>query len=191
MLGLIVVAPDLVPAVLGQRWHRAAPVVQILASVTLMQGFTAVGERVLMALGRARTLLRFSVLRTALSIGAFAVGLHWGIVGVAACYAAVTLPVQVYLTVLVTRTLGIERLQFLRSVSGVAQASFAMAALCLVARELLRDTTLGTTPRLLAVIGVGIAAYALALSFRGRDVLAEFKQLRPRAAPDPDVSPAA
>lgn len=190
MLGLIVVAPDFVPVVLGHRWHRAAPVIQILACVTLMQGFTAVGERVLMALGRARTLLRFSVLRTGLAIGAFALGLRWGIVGVAACYAIVTVPVQTYLTVLVTRTIGIDRRRFVRSIAGVAQASVAMFALCLVARELLvHDTTLGPTLRLVAVIGVGMVAYPLALALRGRDVLAEFRRLRPRQG-QPGVSPA-
>ena len=112
MLGLIVVAPDFVPVVLGDHWLDAVPVIQILALVTLMQGFTAVGERVLLALGHAQTLLRFSAVRTVLAIGAFAAGLHWGIVGVATAYAAVTLPVQIYLTLLVTQMLGIRRLDF-------------------------------------------------------------------------------
>jgi O-antigen/teichoic acid export membrane protein len=191
MLGLIVVAPDFVSVVLGDRWQDATPVIQILACVTLMQGFTAVGDRVLLALGHAHILLRFSAVRTVLAIAAFVVGLQWGIVGVAACYAIVTVPVQAYLTVLVTRMLGVGQLDVLRSISGVAQASLVMFALCLGARELLLDTALGPGARLVAVIGVGIASYGLALRWRGPDVLAEFKKLRPRRSAGPDVSPAA
>src|SRR5713226_2435345 len=106
MLGLVVVAPDFVVVVLGQRWSGCVRVVQILAVVTLMMGFSAVGERTLLALGRARVIFRISTLRTGLAVAAFTAGLHWGIVGVAAFYAVMTVPVQMYLVFMVTRELG-------------------------------------------------------------------------------------
>ena len=148
MLGLIVVAPDFVSVVLGPRWSGSTRVIQILACVTLMQGFTAVAERVLLALGHAHTLLRFSMVRTVLAIGAFAVGLHWGIVGVAAAYAAVTVPVQAYLTTLVTRTLGP------RTDGGSADASRRRAGVARHVRPLPRSSSVASRhhpgPRLAA-----------------------------------------
>ena len=66
-----------------------------------------------------------------------------------------------------------------------------MFGLCVLVRELLLDTTLSSGWRLLVVIGVGIVGYGLALTWRGRDVIAELRTLRPRAAGEPDVSAAA
>ena len=180
MLGLVVVAPDFVDVVLGHRWHGAIPLVQILAAVTLMQGFNAVGERTLMALDRVSLVFRFSALRTALSVAAFAIGLRWGIVGVAACYAIATVPVQAYLSFMVTRTLGIRGSAFVREVGGVAQAAITMFVVCWAGREVLVHVGVAAPLRLLAVVLLGAAVYLPIVSWRSPDVLHEIKALRGR-----------
>ena len=134
MLGLFAVAPDFVRVVLGQRWQAVTPVLQILSFVTLMQGFTAVAQRALVALGSPGLVFRNSALRTALAVAAFVAGLHWGIVGVAAFYTGVTIPAQVYMVEMVTRTLGISRRRYLHNLVGVAQAAVLMFAGCMLAR---------------------------------------------------------
>ena len=61
LLGLIVVAPDFVPVVLGDQWDEAVPVIQILAWVGIVQALQSLSVDVLMARGRARTIFRFSL----------------------------------------------------------------------------------------------------------------------------------
>ena len=60
LAGLVVVAPDFVPVVLGDQWTAAVPVVQILAWVGIVQALQSLNMDILMARGRARTMFRFS-----------------------------------------------------------------------------------------------------------------------------------
>ena len=180
MLGLFAVAPDFVTVVLGHRWAACTPVLRILSLVTLMQGFSAVAGRTLAALGKAGLVLRNSALRTALAVAAFAAGLHWGIVGVAAFYAGVTVPAQAYLVALVTRELAIKRLRYARSLAGVVQAAVAMFVGCILARSALAHLGVGPSFRLLTVICVGIAIYVPATVWRCPTVIAEIRNLRRR-----------
>ena len=101
MIGLIVVTPDFVHVVLGDRWHSAIPVIRILACVGFMQSLVRLNSSILLACDRAGTLFRWSILITASNLAAFGVGLHWGIVGVATGYAITNTllqPVNTFLT---------------------------------------------------------------------------------------------
>jgi O-antigen/teichoic acid export membrane protein len=180
MLGTIVVVYDFVVVVFGEKWVGCVPVIQILAVVTLMDGFTAAATRVLMALGLAKLLLRISSLRTVLSLAAFVAGLHWGIVGVAAFYTAAAVPVQVYLIVLATREVRISWGTFVRNISGVAEASLGMFAVCWLLRSALVAAEVGPIWRLVAVIGAGALTYFAALAWRDRPVLREVATMLPR-----------
>ena len=92
LVGLIVVAPDFVHVVLGERWHRATPVIQILAWVGLLQSLQGLNGSVLRAVDRTNLLFRYSLVVVTASLIAFVLGLHWGIVGVAAAYALSSTP---------------------------------------------------------------------------------------------------
>ena len=68
--------------------------IQILAVVGIIQSLQTLNGEVLLALNRSGTLLRFTILWFVCSVGAFAVGLQWGILGVATCYAVVTIVIE-------------------------------------------------------------------------------------------------
>src|SRR3954447_4023885 len=126
LAGLVVVAPDFVPLVLGDQWKDAVPVVQILAWVGIVQALQALNMDVLMARDRTRTMFRFAGVLTASHLIAFAVGLHWGVVGVATAYAISTTLVEPWMTVLAARSLGVSPLVFVRAIFGVFQAAIVM-----------------------------------------------------------------
>ena len=88
--GLVVVAPDFVPLVLGGQWDAAVPVVQVLAWVGIIQALQVINMDILLARGRARTMFRFALVVTTAHLIAFAVGLQWGVIGVATAYAIST-----------------------------------------------------------------------------------------------------
>jgi len=123
-------------------------------------------------------IFRISTLRTVLAVAAFAAGLHWGIVGVAAFYAVMTVPVQMYLVFIVTRELRIRPRVFAGNIAGVARAAAAMFGSCLLARLLLVHVGLGPSIRLIVVIIVGAAVYLPAIAWWGREVLADLRSLR-------------
>jgi O-antigen/teichoic acid export membrane protein len=174
MLGLAIVAPEFVRVVLGDRWHAAVPVIQILAWVGLLQSLQSLNSSILQARDRTRVLLWYAFVAFAGSLVGFLGGLHWGIVGVATGYAISSSFVEPYYTTLTARALGVSPWSFVRNLSGVLQASVGMAVCVVVARILLPDGMADLT-RLVALIAVGIAVYVPLCALRAPEVLADVR----------------
>ncbi|ORI19570.1 hypothetical protein BJD99_00270 [Rhodococcus sp. 1163] len=87
IMALIAVSsPDLIDVVLGGEWKPAAMTLTIFAIAGGRQALTTLNSPVLMGIGRADILLKFSMGAAALQISAIVVGLNWGINGVALSY---------------------------------------------------------------------------------------------------------
>jgi O-antigen/teichoic acid export membrane protein len=185
--GLIVVAPDFVQVVLGEKWHAAIPLIQILAVVGILQALQAVSTDILQARGRTRTIFRFSLLFTGAHTVAFVIGLHWGVVGVAAGYAISSILVEPIYLWLTARSIGITPMPVLRAVRGAFEASLVMAAVVFAAREGLVELGVGSFGRLVLLILVGILVYVPASLWRSpeawRDVRGILGPVLARKAP--------
>ena len=83
----LVVAPDLVPTVFGSKWERAVPVVRLLCLAGIAYSLGTQNWNLLMVRKKLGALLGLTVLVGVVVVSGFAVGLHWGVVGVAAAYA--------------------------------------------------------------------------------------------------------
>ena len=179
--------PNFVHVVLGAKWSSAEPVFRIFAVVALAQCLALLGQRALAAINRTRFILRFSVAESALSIGAFALGLQWGIVGVAACYAIVSIPLQVIYIGLTARAMHTTLLSVGRQLLGVAVATALMVGVCLGVQDLLISEHLGPAVRLALVILTGVLVYAGASWVVNPGAIRELHSLRPRRSTDPVV----
>jgi O-antigen/teichoic acid export membrane protein len=189
LVGVAVVAPDLVDVVLGSKWSIATPVIQVLIWVGLLQSVQRLNSTVLQACDRTRDMLRYSVIVSVGSLAAFVIGLHWGVVGVAAAYALSSTVIEPYYTWLTTRALGISILDFGRALAGVVEACVVMGAAVLAARLALTHAGVATPARLGLEILVGIAVYLPVcrwreplVEFEIRDVIAHRKASRAAAA---------
>jgi O-antigen/teichoic acid export membrane protein len=181
-LGMAVIAPDFVPAVLGDRWHRVVPVLQFLSLAGAVLSLHQLNWSVLQAMGRAGTLLRFMFFSAAVTVGAFAIGLHWGVVGVAGWYfgaRTLLLPVFTWLT---TRVVGATLVEFARSVARVVEGSLLMAAVAYGLRELLVQVDVPAGARVAVLVAAGAAVYAAHVRVRSPELLAEARGLRRTAA---------
>ena len=157
MVGLAVVAPDFVHVVLGQRWAAAAPVLRILAIVVLVDSISSLGQRTLQAMDRARIVLNFSIVGMIFTVASFVIGLHWGIVGVAAAYACVAIPIAIAFSYVTARTLSVPFVRLASAVRGVFEATSVMLA-ALVLASLSLD---GASPavRLALMVLLGTLVY--------------------------------
>jgi O-antigen/teichoic acid export membrane protein len=180
MLGLVVVAPDLVVAVFGERWRAAGPVMQILAGVALLQSLTAMHDGVLQALAETRLLVRFTTVLSALTIAGIAAGLPWGLRGVAWGYLIVSLILQPVYMWLTGRTVGVSPIRWLRSIAGTLQAGAAMLVVALVAQHLLVAADVATGLRLAVVIALGAVVYLPIGAWRVPEIKLEVAELRAR-----------
>ncbi|HEY7019310.1 MAG TPA: lipopolysaccharide biosynthesis protein [Gaiellaceae bacterium] len=194
LTGLVIVAPDFVHVVLGDRWARATVIIQILAWVGLIQSLQTLNGEVLMALGKAGTLLRFTALWFVVTVAAFVIGLHWGIVGVALSYAISTALIEPLRTWVTTRALEISFWRFVRAFAGIAQATVFMAVVLIPARLALIGADVQPAARLVLLVLLGGAAYGLGCFLRAHEVVDEVRGvLRPRRhvsiAPSEPLSP--
>jgi polysaccharide transporter, PST family len=182
-----VVAPDFVAVALGERWSEAVPVIQILAVVGMIHSVQTLSGEVLLAVGRAGWLLRFTLLSFVSAVVAFAVGVHWGIVGVATSYVVATALVEPVRTWLASRALGISPWRFYAALAGVAQATALMAAALLGTRAALVAAGAQPFPRLIVLVLVGGAAYVVGCLWRAPELAHELRRVlrrgRPLAAP--------
>ena len=176
MLGLAVVAPDFVDVVLGERWHSAIPVLQVLAVVALLQSLASLSDRVLQALDQTRTILRFYIVQLVVTLPAFVLGLHWGIVGVAICYGVVNLVLCPAYVLLTTRALGTSFWSLPRCLAGVALLSAVMTGAVWAARAVLIQEGVSAGARLVLCIAVGAAVYLPLAAWRLPELRRDLRQ---------------
>jgi O-antigen/teichoic acid export membrane protein len=190
MLGLVVVAPEFVSVVLGDRWQAAVTPIQILAWVGALQSLVRLNGIVQQACDRADIMFRWALVTAAANLVAFGVGVSWGIVGVATAYAVantVLQPANVWLT---GRIVGVPFGTFWRNLAGTARATAVMLIAIVPLRQLLLAEHAGAELRLGAVVVAGAVVYVLACAVLDRPLLDELRSLRGRRAPRAVAAPA-
>ncbi|MCW2986140.1 MAG: flippase family protein, partial [Conexibacter sp.] len=191
LCGLVVVAPDFVPVVFGDRWHEAVPLIQILAWVGLLQSLQTLNTEILQARDRTSTIFRFSLVFFVAHLTAFVIGLHWGVVGVATAYAISSTLVEPVFTWLTARAVGISPLKLLQSFWGIVQAAVVMGAVVYVLRSVLIGAGAGELVRLALCVVAGAAVYLPLCAWRQPELLDEIRRLRnSRGASRPASAPA-
>jgi O-antigen/teichoic acid export membrane protein len=180
LLGLMAVAPDFVSVVLGDKWHSATPVIQILAWVGLLQSLQRMNSSILEARNHTGALLRYAIIVLVASAAAFVGGLPFGIVGVATGYAISSTIVEPYYTWITGRAIGVSMLTILKTFSGIAQASGLMLVAVLAARLLLVHGGVPTGARLALLILLGIVVYVPACLRLDPTLRADIGHLRRR-----------
>jgi O-antigen/teichoic acid export membrane protein len=181
MLGLVLVAPEFVAVLLGHRWVDAVPVIQILAWVGLLQCMQRFNSSILQARDRTRTLVLCAAVTLAASVVAFAIGLQWGIVGVATAYAISSTLAEPYYAWRTMRTVGVSVRRYLANLAGIVVAALVMGACVLGTRLLVLPEDLPAGARLAILVAVGVLTFVPVWAWRAPTVVAELRGLRRRS----------
>ena len=179
-LGMAVVAPDFVSVVLGDKWRAASPVLQFLSLAGVGSTLQTLNWSTVQAMGRPGVMLRFRLFSTPVTLLAFAIGLHWGVVGVAASFAISRFVVTPVSTVVTCRTLGCSPVWALRGEVLVTFLALLMAGVVAAARIGLTHEGVPAALRLVAVVPLGIAVYAGLLFMAAPNVVGELRSLARR-----------
>ena len=159
MVGVLVVADDLVAVFLGAEWATTATLLKIFAPVGLVQSIGVLNGVIFQATGRTDLLLKWSLFAIPVLVGSIVLGLQWGIVGVAAAYAIGYFAVLAYPSFWFSfRQIGLSVPRFLMALRRPFFCSVAMG-LCVNALQTL--VLAGEVPeiRLAAAIAAGMIAY--------------------------------
>ncbi len=182
---LIVLAPDLVPWVFGERWAPAAGAVQILAVAGMIAAILTGYPQILLAAGKPRALLSFNVVLLVLYAATSWIAAPYGITALAVSVVVVHVAMIVAVYGVLFRLL--LKIPIGRLVSDLLPAiacSLALLAAAAPLAGLLRDAG-APVPVLAALVGlVGTAVYASALRSFFPVVWNDIVQLTARVLPD-------
>lgn len=87
---IFVLAGEFIHQVFGAKWLPVASLLMIFAPVGLLQSIITMTGLIYLSKGRTDLLFRWGVLSGTVAVASFVLGLQWGILGVAWCYAMAT-----------------------------------------------------------------------------------------------------
>ena len=175
MLGLAVVAPDAIAALLGRKWVGAAAPLMWLALFVAVRSMAVLSDQVLVPLRQTRFTMGMALLNLAVMPAAFWFASRWGLDAVSASWLILSPITVLPVIVKLMRSAQITFREIILSLTPALTGACAMLA----AVALVRQWPGGNAyTRLLTQAGAGAAAYALVLMVPFRDrVLRYFRFL--------------
>jgi len=167
MTGLFVVAEPFVLTVFGDKWSAMIPTLRILALVGALQSMESPTGWLYLSQGRTDWLFRWGLIRSAVLVGAIAVGIVLGsIETVALCYAGANLLLLYPDMVIPGKLVGIRFRDISRAVSG-SFAGSAIMGLVVFGLGLLLPSALPDWQRLMILAAAGLLVFgSLAVALR-------------------------
>jgi O-antigen/teichoic acid export membrane protein len=159
-LTLAVVAPDLIPLLFGEKWDDAIPVLQLLCLAGVAYSFGTQNWILLVVKGKVRILFFLTLLIAVVTTAAAAIGLRWGIVGVAATYAIAHWALVIPEMWVATRAGSIGFWETLRATCSPLPFAFAAAAAAYGLRSELVAAEMPAATRVVIVGLVFVSLYA-------------------------------
>ncbi len=89
MAGLFLVAPEAILFVYGPKWKAVVPILQIFCFIGAMQSIVTTVGTIYMSQGRSDLMFKMTLIISPFVWLSFIIGVQWGIMGVAVCYAIV------------------------------------------------------------------------------------------------------
>jgi len=170
MLGISALSGPIVRFVFGEAWAATAPVLAALAPVGAMQTVTVTHGALFMAIGRADIMFRWSLALNTLAIIGFAVGLNWGVTGVAIGFLLANAVLFIPSMWVLLRQVGQPIATFLADITPIIVSSCVMMAGVWGLSGLMSTRGWPDYAQILVCVPAGMAIYGtlmLALDRRG------------------------
>jgi O-antigen/teichoic acid export membrane protein len=158
--GLVIVAPEFVRVVFGQKWGPAILPMQILSAAVAFRVIALAVPSLLLAKGRPGINLIINVARIVLMVPALLFGVKYGTVGVAVAISSVEIILWPVQQIIATRLIGLRAKEYLAAlypaVMGCVVMSLVMLGFRYAVTSLFPLTDIGL---LVSTVILGAAAY--------------------------------
>lgn len=172
MAGIAVYAEQIVTVLLGTAWDGCAPVIRVLAAAGAIQALADTRTQALLATANARMLLILTTIESSLYLLSFAIGIAWGLSGIAWAYLAATLVVFPIGMQFVAMALpGLSAADTLRKLLPSALSTGLMCSVLFAFRSWAGQHSFRDWPTLLFGVFLGAAVFLLAMALAGRQDL--------------------
>lgn len=170
--GLWSVREPLIALLLGARWEGSIAVLAWLAPAGFLQALLYTTGSVFMSAGRTDILLKLAVITTTITVAAFAIGVKFGIVAVAAAYLFAHVIVFVIVFYTTIKFLNLSILKFVGSIWAPIASALIMCAVISLTNEML-GVALSATARVAVLIPLGAVIYLALIAMTARGLLVE------------------
>jgi O-antigen/teichoic acid export membrane protein len=159
---VILCAPLGVPMAFGDAWDGAILPLQLLAAHAIFFLLIALTNPVVQAAGRADWEFRWSVFTTVIALTTFALGLQWGIAGMAACFLVQGALLNPIRFAMIQRLIPVTVPAYLRQLAPAATSTAALVGAWIVVATTLRDQV-GDLGVLVVASLAGLLAFLVSL----------------------------
>ena len=159
MVGLAVLANPAVDVVFGPKWGDLVPVIRILAPVAAVLSISSSSADLMLAKGRSDISFRWGVVYCVVLTSLELVGSRWGLVGVAAAFAAgiaVLVPIGLHLAF---RLVDLRVMTFVRALAPQAAITATMGLATFLVSQGVDLAGAGTRAQLVLGTTTGIVVY--------------------------------
>ncbi len=180
-LAILVLAPQLVEVVFGEKWSRSVPVMQVLTLFGIVQALIYLNSTMVKALGKPSWRVIIVGITAVFNVAAFFVAVRHGIVAVAVALVAVGYVLAPLSFWAVNRLLPISMRTYANRIARPLAASLVMTGVMFALRRALHDREPAVV--LLAAGAAGGATYVGTLYLFARSLVDEAVELGRRAIP--------
>lgn len=161
--GLSLLAPELLPVLLGNKWIPSIEVMQILALAGVIFSVAYFYGSIMMAMGKPSWALKISLINAVLSLVSFMIAVKWGIIAVALAFVIRLCLVEFSIAFWATHKLiHIEITNYLGKFAAPLAGSLVMVAVLLGTRHFI-NTAINLQAALIIYTVIGALSYVLTL----------------------------
>lgn len=160
VLGMWVIAPYAINTMLGEKWTGVIPIFQVLCILGIPQSIATNTGWIFLSQGRTDVRLKLQIGFSILFITSFIIGINWGAMGVAVCFAIANLlatPIQFHVA---GKLVNMTFQNVVRAVAGIFSCAIGMAVLVWVIGYILPNNWSHWT-YLAIQVPVGIIVYVI------------------------------
>ncbi len=181
--GLAALAPELIPALFGEKWAPSIPLMQILALIGILQSVLVFNGSVMKACGKPSWQFGIMVLTTACSVVGLLLAVRWGIVAVAVSLVIVGYSLAPISCLAVRRLIQIEFRTYLGQFMAPLSASLVMVMVIVGLKYILQHQELNLYLQLSTYLAAGVMTYLLVIGLTARSLFRQVLELISLAFP--------
>ena len=155
-LGIIAIAPDMVPVVFGEKWVPSIPVLQILSLIGLLRSIFLFNDSIIVSVGKPHWRMFLQIAIAVFNVLAFFLVVSWGIVAISAVYVIVLYMFAPMSLWMVNRLIGIKVGTYWRQHIVPVFASGVMVIIILVIQRWFGDVWNGSIFLGLLIVSGGL-----------------------------------
>jgi PST family polysaccharide transporter len=163
-LGMLVLVPEIVTSLLGEKWIPSIPVLQILLLIGIVQCLLGPIISILIGTGKAMTRLKLQMVDSIVNLIGFSIAVHWGIVWVAASYVIVGYLLTPLWFWAITKVVNVRWIAYIKLILRPLIVTIVMMIVIVEARPAFIDIVEGINFIILSVI-VGGVIYSFMIYF--------------------------